>query len=87
MGDAAYRQHHRAMGLCVDCCEPAMPYHLRCPKHNGYIGRYCAEHDRTRKMLRVSNGRCYACGREREEGVVGMLCATCRDIYGGRATR
>jgi hypothetical protein len=84
MGNRAYKQHHREIGLCVDCLETAQPYSTRCARHNDLIRRYCRIHDADRKGQRVTLGRCYACGREREDvdiSMGGKLCLNCNETW------
>jgi len=49
MGNKAYKDKHRELGLCVDCSEPAIDEHTRCEKHHIRLLQATAMHRAMRR--------------------------------------
>lgn len=84
MGNAAYRERHKAQGLCCKCPNPVAPYHTRCSvciaKHQA---RATMRQYRAMQSRRdIEGGRCTSCSRpldpESDSGY--KSCITCREL-------
>jgi len=91
MGDQAYKQRHKAQGLCRECGRKAIPGESRCGLHNTNHRRQCKtwrennvekyrEYGRQMLISRQREGRCKHCGKpldpEVDEGF--KNCVNCR---------
>jgi len=92
MGDAAYKQRHRELGLCVECSKPALKNRTKCKRHlannivfslkwraanRKHYNKWQLEY----KQKRIKDGRCRDCGRpmiEEEQPGLYHTCMNCR---------
>ena len=94
MGNNAFKQKHRELGLCTQCSSPVHPGFTKCLKHLRSHAAAQMKHrlkypERYRKMqrdikkLRRQNGLCTGCGAPVEKGYV--TCYNCREqLYNER---
>lgn len=93
MGDNAYKQSHRELGLCTNCSRPAIPMKYKCAEHehnhriaskNYYWKNPEKQRESRRKNIRhrIDNRLCRTCGKDldsdADEGHV--ICMNCRSI-------
>lgn len=99
MGDKAYKQLHKAIGLCLDCSEPAEPGFLRCNKHGRaqterrrrYEGRNRAARNAANLEIRarfIRQGRCRSCSIKLDLDCDAgrVTCVNCRERTGAAFT-
>ncbi len=88
MGDKAYRERHKAKGLCVFCSREAAPNHTKCELHlkknREYNYKYYrTEHfraiDRRNKLKRRKEGKCLDCGKPLDPDIESdrVVCINC----------
>ena len=98
MGNTAWKQRHRELGLCTECSEKALLMSSRCAEHeyshniNNKKSRennLDGERERKRKHIKlyILNNRCRACStpldEDADEGY--RTCMNCRSISHMRA--
>lgn len=88
MGNKAYKDLHRSLGLCTDCSEPAIKGSTRCARHH-YSQKirerkfYYKDPDRFTREAREryhknkKKGLCPKCGRVKSEDDEGVWCIAC----------
>ena len=93
MGDQAYKDKHKELGLCVDCSEPAYPNKTRCARHlinrvessRRYYKKHKEYYQKLYKEIkekRLREERCYACGGPLDDPERWVTCVNCREkIY------
>lgn len=92
MGNKAYRDRHKAKGLCTCCSRKAHAHYTRCPecqyKHNESQKRYyqrnkdfLVKKERIRKQKRIDSGECRSCGNVLDRGIDegSTECQNCRE--------
>ena len=92
MGDPAYKQSHKAQGLCIDCQRKAVPGYIRCADHLYNRARrqrayYYELRDRMlrkarkEKIERINRNLCTCCGNAKDPDMDADMhqCISCRE--------
>jgi hypothetical protein len=91
-GVKAYREKHKALGLCTSCPKPAFMGTTMCKehtlKHKIYYLKYNKEKSdykhaqfARRKERLKSEGRCIECGAKLIEEETGLKCVNCAEAH------
>jgi len=91
LGNQKYKLLHKKLGLCVDCSEPAIPFEIRCAKHNWNLRqqnkRWCKNNSvkynkigREQKQQYRETNRCMRCSAplDSDADMGYVTCVNCR---------